>query len=404
METEPWRQYGGIYRMVDFDRNWAYTPSVRTLESLPSLPPSDAPGYPDGDYFVSGLDLFQEGVANDELDDLGLEIGIEPLGEPALPDSAVTSVAEPRTPSPPVAVRRKRVGLVKKWFSSVRANLRRRKRVTVNCCEEHVVPPPPLPPSPSVLPTTPSLSPLERTIDEEPERGHQTIDWQAPLALWEWKAWGYYARPWINGVWVNNYPSRQDIPENVDIREVVASLVEDGKKCPERWVAGLQHSSLPPRPIRWWGDPRPVPSLAVSAQSILEAQGCRRPSSLLGLGKSPGCSGPWAQPHCNTAASTRSAIADDVELPWPILIRNKYGVTIQDVLQWIHLNFQEYISDDEWNQWPMYLRNMANISYGKRQGIDGVKRIDYLGFHSMFRGLEVSDDGNSWYLFVGRPW
>lgn len=87
----------------------------------------------------------------------------------------------------------------------VRANFRRRKRVAVNCCEERVFPPPPLPPSPSVLPTTPSLSPLERTIDEEAEREHQIIDWQAPLALWEWKAWGYYARPWINGVWVNNY-------------------------------------------------------------------------------------------------------------------------------------------------------------------------------------------------------
>src|SRR6266550_607040 len=87
----------------------------------------------------------------------------------------------------------------------VRANFRRRKRVTVNCCEEHVVPPPPLPPSPSVLPTTPSLSPLARTIGEEVERDHQAIVWQAPLALWEWKAWGYYARPWINGVWVNNY-------------------------------------------------------------------------------------------------------------------------------------------------------------------------------------------------------
>lgn len=103
--------------MVDFDRNWAYTPSVRTL-SLSSLPPSDAPGYPDGDYFVSGLDSFQEGVANDELDGLGLEIRIEPLGEPALPDSAVTSIAEPPTPSPSVAVRRKRFGSVKKWFSS----------------------------------------------------------------------------------------------------------------------------------------------------------------------------------------------------------------------------------------------------------------------------------------------
>src|SRR6266550_546196 len=118
METEPWRQYGGIYRMVDFDRNWAYTPSVRTL-SLPSLPPSDAPGYPDGDYLVSGLDSFQEGVANDELDGLGLEIGIELFGEPALPDSAVTSIAlEPTPLSPPVAIRRKRFGLVKKWFSS----------------------------------------------------------------------------------------------------------------------------------------------------------------------------------------------------------------------------------------------------------------------------------------------
>ena len=211
--------------MVDFDRDWTYTPSVRTL-SLPSLPPSDAPGdYPDGDFFVSGLDSLQEGLTHEGLDELGLDIGLGDLGEPALPDSAVTSIAEPvpcqPAPCQPVPVGRKRFGFVKKWFlsselfkcnccgirnrsnlSTVSVNFRRRKRIDVSRCEEYVVPPPPLPPSPSALPTTPSLSPLQEPIEAE---DHHTFDWQAPLALWEWKAWGYYSRPIINGVCVNNY-------------------------------------------------------------------------------------------------------------------------------------------------------------------------------------------------------
>ncbi len=213
--------------------------------------------------------------------------------------------------------------------------------------------------------------------------------------------------------------SRQDIPENVDIREVAVSLVEDGKKCPERWIAGLQHSSLPPRPIRWLGDPRPYRAWQCQLNPYLRRKVVGVPPLFWDLGNPPDAAvhghsliatpllpPDRAQPATwpMTTEFRISAIADDVELPWPILIRNKYGVTVQDVLQWIHLNFQEYISDDEWNKWPMYLRNMASTSYDKRQGIDGVKRIDYLGFHSMFRGLEVSDDGNSWYLFVGRPW
>lgn len=100
-----------------------------------------------------------------------------------------------------------------------------------------------------------------------------------------------------------------------------------------------------------------------------------------------------------------SAIADDVELAWPVLIRKKHGVMVEDVLEWIYRNFQEYISKDEWAHWPVYLRQNAIISYDKRGGgSDGVKRIDSLGFHCMLRGLEQSCDGNSWYLYVGRPW
>ena len=98
------------------------------------------------------------------------------------------------------------------------------------------------------------------------------------------------------------------------------------------------------------------------------------------------------------------ALADDVELRWPMLIRNKWGVTVQDVLHWIHTNFQQAVDRDEWETWPQYLRAIANISFDKRGERDCVKRIDYLGFHSMFRGLEPSPDGQSWYLYVGRPY
>ncbi|KAF8632293.1 hypothetical protein AX15_001947 [Amanita polypyramis BW_CC] len=322
---------------------------------------------------------------------------------------------------------------MKKWLSSVRGNFRRRKEILSSARYGETVAPPPLPsqlppslqPSlPLSLPTSSASSSVDETLEEHTEEKKERVilisDWRAPLALWEWKAWGYYARPWINGIWVDNYPPCQNVPADMDVVEIANSLVEpDGSEHPERWLAGLEHPSLPPRPLRWYGDPQPYRPWQCQLNPYLRRTVVGVPPLFWDMGTAPGAAVhghsliaiPLLPPDRVQPATWPmttefriSALADDVELAWPILIRKKTGVTVQDVLEWIYINFQEYISQNEWEKWPMYLREIAVISYDKRRGVDGVKRIDYLGFHSMFRGFEQSADGDSWYLFVGRPW
>jgi hypothetical protein len=213
---------------------------------------------------------------------------------------------------------------------------------------------------------------------------------------------------------------RQDIPEDINVREIAASLADDGLEHPERWIAGLEHASLPPRPRRWLDDPKPYRPWQCQLNPYLKRKVVGVPPLFWDLGKEPATA---LHGHSSFATPLRpadraqpatwpmttdlriSAIADDVELAWPLLIRKKHGVMVEDVLEWIYRNFQQHISTDEWARWPMYMRDNAIISYDKRRGgSDGVKRIDSLGFHCMFRGLEQSCDGNSWYLFIGRPW
>ncbi|KAK2467967.1 hypothetical protein APHAL10511_000262 [Amanita phalloides] len=424
-EPEAWRHYGGFYRMVDFERDWTYTPSVRT----PSLP--DVSALDVHDLFAGG-GLFNtrtysslEGLEDGSVQGLGLETATEAHREPALVDSAATSITDPTTSQSAAVVRTSRRfdSFVKKWFSSVRGGFKRRKKIGVGyrreSTEESLPVPPPLPPHPP-SPSTSVSSSQENTYEEE--KGFPIIDWQTPLALWEWKAWGYYARPWINGVWVHNYPPRQNLYvfEDIDVNEIADSLIDPDRSVhPERWIPGIQHPSLPPRPRRWFSDPGPYRPWQCQLNPYLRRKVVGVPPLFWDMGTTPD-----AAVHGHSLIATPllppdrvqpatwpmttefriSALADDVELAWPILIRNRNGVTVQDVLVWIYRNFQEYISDDEWGMWPMYLREITITSYGKRNGVDGLKRIDRLGFHSMFRGLEPSPDGDSWYLFVGRPW
>ncbi|KIL59387.1 hypothetical protein M378DRAFT_85142 [Amanita muscaria Koide BX008] len=244
------------------------------------------------------------------------------------------------------------------------------------------------------------------------------VDWSRPLALREWKEWGYHARPWINGVFVTNYHA--DALSYAEIEKLAESLLDEhGNEHPEVWIPGVQHPSLPPRPPRWSSDPAPYWSGQCELNPYLRRKLVGEPPLFWDMGKDPSTAvhghnliaTPLLPPDRAQAATWPmtthffiSALADDVEFKWPILIRNKHGVTVQDVLEWIYANFQEAVDCDEWATWPMYLRTIATISYDKRGERDYLKRIDYLGFHSMFRGFEHSPDGQSWYLYVGRPY
>ena len=100
----------------------------------------------------------------------------------------------------------------------------------------------------------------------------------------EWKAWGYYACPRIDGLEVRNY--RQSVhcqrfitlltqhcsyiasttppPPSLTLQEALALLRSPGGSVhPDHWIPGFVHPSLPPRPSRWIepkpGEPLPFP-------------------------------------------------------------------------------------------------------------------------------------------------
>jgi hypothetical protein len=117
-------------------------------------------------------------------------------------------------------------------------------------------------------------------------------------------------------------------------------------------------------------------------------------------------------------------------LPWPIRITGsaKHGyITLKDVLQAIYANFQEYIPNDEYDQYTMDRKRLMTAAYHIRQHIleirrqwphgtgfhrsayhedrveEGFMRCDYLGSQLMFRGLEISPDEEGYSLFLGPP-
>ncbi|KAF8626483.1 hypothetical protein AX17_006539 [Amanita inopinata Kibby_2008] len=443
---EPWQLYGGRYREVDFSQPWAYTPRRKMVE----LPDEEVEG---GGVDERQLELGQE---QEKEQDRGQEeeggdedVGGNAEGQDDSDGSLESGGTARQLPAPPSDGRGRKSAhplvYMKKWFSAVRGSLRRRKVLEesgagVSSSES---------PSGSVgesagenVVESAVEGAVEGAVESAVESGGEVsssrseelprrlesrrrrerwMEWE--VALWEWKAWGYYARPWVNDVFVKNYPPAKDIPENVDVEELARSLVDShGTEHPERWIAGVQHPSLPPRPLRWASDPHPgLNPLPWQCQlnPYLRRKVVGIPAIFWDVGRDPA-----TMAHGHTAYATPllpsdfaqpatwpfcthmhvSALADDVEFPWPFIVINKKGITCQDVYDTIYENFQQYVWKEEWDEWPMFRREMAVISYDKRKGEDGLKRIDYLGFHSMFRGLEASPDGRSWFLFVGRPW
>jgi hypothetical protein len=110
------------------------------------------------------------------------------------------------------------------------------------------------------------------------------------------------------------------------------------------------------------------------------------------------------------------AVADDSapNFPWPFTVRNPRGITCQDVFRTIYRNFQQHVTEQEFNTWSRRRKEQCSRAYHLRVDSmnawnpvppafgDGLRRIDYMGERIMFRGLEPSPAGEtSWIMFVG---
>ncbi|KAL4264066.1 DUF6699 domain-containing protein [Pleurotus pulmonarius] len=253
---------------------------------------------------------------------------------------------------------------------------------------------------------------------------------QVPLP--EWKAYGYYACPRVNGVVVRNSSPTAETPD-VDIQEMFDSLRDVDGDHPERWISGTQHPALPPRPTRWKEpnpqDPLPFP-WECQLNPFLEHRlfgpmslwfDVREDPSMLCYGTVdtmiPLSPADRMQPATYPFLTHMfiNAIGDDPIQPflWPFMVRNPKGIKCEDVYNAVYENFQEYVSQSEYDDWPQVRQVQCTQSYGARHSsranresgfVEGIRRVDYLGDNIMFRGLEPNPNIDGWVMCVGRTW
>ncbi|KAH7887212.1 hypothetical protein F5I97DRAFT_1807635 [Phlebopus sp. FC_14] len=278
--------------------------------------------------------------------------------------------------------------------------------------------------------------------DEENGKGGWKLNPTLPFVPpWQWKAYGYWARPVINGVQVHNATPRGPIPPITIDPDVLWDNLRgpNGTPRPETWPARFQHPALPPRPPEWPTPPQnarlPFP-WETQLNPYLEHRYIGRTLISFDIGRPPlGIVFTESEPaaitldqsdFCQPATFPFAThmhvvgVADDPApiFPWPIMVRNERGITCGDVFQAISSNFQEHVTVEEYNGWSGRRRDLAARAYQKRVHEpldwtrpheipgrnDGLRRIDYMGDKVMFRGLEPSPwrDG-TWIMFVGPP-
>ncbi|TFK23129.1 hypothetical protein FA15DRAFT_490702 [Coprinopsis marcescibilis] len=277
------------------------------------------------------------------------------------------------------------------------------------------------------------------------------------VQLNEWKEWGYYARPYVNGVQVYNTPSpylnqepilRGCPPEYIQdsdmtIQEVFTSLADsDPDPRPDRWKLGIEHPSLPPRPPRWKTpdptEPLPFP-WEVQLNPFLEHFLCGVPvmywdvredisACQHGIEEDPetAFSRPLLPADLAQPASWPflthmyiNALADDIspKFKWPFMVINDQGIKVRDVINSIYDNFQQYVFEREFYSWTMTRRREATKTrilrcnpeehpfkamHGEIHPMDRMKRVDYLVGRTLFRGLAPNPDGTGWVLYLGQ--
>jgi hypothetical protein len=218
----------------------------------------------------------------------------------------------------------------------------------------------------------------------------------------------------------------------------------NGSQHPEKWIPRLSHPALPPRPSLWSTPPAsPLPSTPTASQlqlnPFLEHRRTGVPpfifdirflitTIILGQAVPDGGGDPFyvmfepdgpngAQPasYPGVSALSITALADDMmtQFPWPATALSRHGsmpLTVRDVLDAVYKNFQEYMTKDEllsltglrksqvMRAYQQRLRDLPNLSPN-----DGVRRVDFLGDRYIFRGLEPTEDGEGFVLFVGPP-
>ncbi|KAF9023420.1 hypothetical protein BDZ89DRAFT_1069906 [Hymenopellis radicata] len=257
-----------------------------------------------------------------------------------------------------------------------------------------------------------------------------------PIPLSEWKAWGYYARPNINGMHVHNQTPRLQTTMHIDIEELYYALRgskpgKDGQQLehPERWVPGIHHPALPSRPQTWkrpeLNAPLPFPWECYLNPWLSHNDGGVPCAVGWDLGVHPDTmwinpqDGPFAtlsDPDKHQPATfpfvthlvVNSLHLDGRPLPFQrIIIVNMDGICCIDVFMGVYEHFQKRVLREEYDTWDQSVRDEATSvnryrAHHQKRRVTDILRCDRLGHNCMFDGLSVNPDRHGWILHVVR--
>ncbi|TFK46483.1 hypothetical protein OE88DRAFT_1667464 [Heliocybe sulcata] len=276
-------------------------------------------------------------------------------------------------------------------------------------------------------PSSSSLKNLTRSSINEPAVRRQ-------VSPEEWRAYGYWSRPYVHGVGVvrNSSPAPLAHEGDLDPDDIFGDLWgQRGSPHPERWNPLLRHASLPPRPGGFEApDPLSSPE-SLQLNPYLQHQLFGMPSIVFDISIEPTAAtffraenliplmpGDLAQPAVFPLVTQMviSAVADDTAhpWPWPITICNPGGVTVEDVFNGIYQNFQEYVTQGEYDGLTEKKRALVQRVLQERckplsdkpcapeYTDEGVRRHDCMLQRTLFRGLERHPwEDDTWIIFVG---
>ncbi|KAI0078619.1 hypothetical protein K474DRAFT_1593756 [Panus rudis PR-1116 ss-1] len=226
---------------------------------------------------------------------------------------------------------------------------------------------------------------------------------------------------------------------------------EDGTVHHERWVPRTEHPWIPQRPPNLWDTPTfrgintPLPHInpqEIVLNPFLEHRIVGRPPIMFdvryplddirirgardeipAMGDYPndnfmnpyGPNGhqPATWPGVTSLPITMLADDSRKDFLWKFIVLlpsdDNLPVTVLDVLNAIHVNFDEFVTPEDLNAICPERRNITARAALLRQALfdlpqeDGIKRVDYLGFNTYFRGLEPAPDGEGFMIFFGQP-
>ncbi|EPQ50885.1 hypothetical protein GLOTRDRAFT_141354 [Gloeophyllum trabeum ATCC 11539] len=251
----------------------------------------------------------------------------------------------------------------------------------------------------------------------------------------EWRAYGYWARPYIRGVGIVRNSTPSSTSDDVDPDDAFGDLWGPrGSPHPERWRPIRGHPTLPPRPDGFEtprpGSPVPPPR-DLQLNPYLRHRLVGMPTIIFDISMEPTAitfsetqnliplmPGDLAQPATFPLVTKLviAAVADDAasSWPWPIRIYNPRGVKVEDVFDCIYENFQQFLTRDEYYGLTEKKRDLVTQAlrerckpasdnpYAPEYTDEGVRRYDYMVGRTLFRGLEPHPyDDAAWILFVG---